>query len=179
MKRKYLTLGVLLVVLCAFVRPYQHQSEFNNGQISFKSKKKNVTSYVEDFTSTFNQESSEMTFEVPIANFVFANPMMYKHFMDDGAMDGLKYPTATFVGTLVGEVDYETNGAYDVMAKGKLKIHGVEQDVDQKASITVKDGQIEARCNMLVNRKQYDINGGKAKMLDDDIQVSIKAMYVL
>ena len=106
--------------------------------------------------SVLNTTTNEVVFVVSIKNFVFKDALMQEHF-NENYMESDKYPDATFKGKINETVDYTKDGTTDVTTTGKLKMHGVEKDVTEKGTVTVKDGKITVHSVFDVALADYNI----------------------
>jgi polyisoprenoid-binding protein YceI len=89
-----------------------------------------------------------------------------------------KFPQASFVGKITGIVDYNKSGSYPVTAKGKLKIHGAEREVNEKGTIKIQKKLISINSQFNVALKDYNIETPKIlgqEMTDDNVVVKIEA----
>lgn len=110
--------------------------------------------------------------------FIFKNPMMQEHFNED-YMQSDKYPKATLSGVIVGYFDVTKNGVYQVVVKGKLKIHGIEKDREIKGKILVKNGKvsIDAKFAIQVADHGVKIPSMKIKNIAEVVEVSVAVDY--
>jgi polyisoprenoid-binding protein YceI len=72
-------------------------------------------------------------------------------------MESEKYPEATFSGKIIETIDYAQKGKYTVRAKGKLVIHGVEQERIIKSEMDVQNTFIKITSNFTVLLSDYNI----------------------
>lgn len=90
-----------------------------------------------------------------------------------------KYPKAGFKGKIQGKIDYDKPGSYKATATGKLKIHGVEKDINQEGTVTIGDkGQVRLQSEFGVALADYKIEPPKIlgqEMTDDKVLIKIEA----
>ena len=72
-------------------------------------------------------------------------------------MEAKSYPVSTFSGKIIEQVDLFKNGSYSVRAKGKLNIHGVEQERIIKVQLRIQDGTIFAETNFTILLQDHNI----------------------
>lgn len=66
--------------------------------------------------------------QVPVVEFQgFNSPLQREHF-NENYMVSRTFPNATFAGRIIESIDLAAPGTHAVRAKGKLNIHGVEQE---------------------------------------------------
>jgi hypothetical protein len=96
-------------------------------------------------------------------------------------MESDMYPSASFTGKIVEDIDMSKNGVYNIRAKGKLMIHGMEQDRIIKAIITRKNGVITLESDMTIELGDHDIQIPRAffQTIASEIQVSTHASLSL
>jgi polyisoprenoid-binding protein YceI len=117
-------------------------------------------------------------FTIKISSFKgFNSPLQKEHFNENYLESG-KYPDAFFKGKIIEEVDFGKDGTYTVRAKGKLNIHGVEQDRIIKSSMTIKNGQITIKSNFTVQLADHNIPIPKVvhEKLASEINVEVNAV---
>lgn len=125
-----------------------------------------------------NTSDGELTVDITMTDFQFKNKKMGR----DARKKYLeidKYPKAGFKGKIQGKIDYDKPGSYKVTATGKLKIHGVEKDIKEEGTITVRDkGQVKLQSEFGVALADYKIETPKIlgqEMTDDKVLIKIEA----
>jgi len=96
-------------------------------------------------------------FRISISSFNgFNNTLQQEHF-NENYMETSFYPQSEFVGKIIEDVDLAKDGNYKVRAKGKLKIHGVEQERIIKVDISNRKGRLIVTSNFSVLLADYNI----------------------
>lgn len=120
----------------------------------------------------------EVIFDIKMTDFQFKNKKMGR----DARKKYLeidKFPSASFKGKIQGKIDYDKPGSYNATATGKLKIHGVEKDINEKGTITVGDkGQIKLKSEFNIALADYKIETPKIlgqEMTEDKVLVKVEA----
>ncbi len=73
-------------------------------------------------------ETRSFAVQIPVAEFQgFNGPLQREHF-NENYMATKVFPNATFVGRIIESLDLKVPGSQEIRAKGKLSIHGVEQE---------------------------------------------------
>lgn len=103
-----------------------------------------------------NKESKKFAFIIPIKSFEFDKELMKEHF-NENYMESETYKSGSFKGDIVGDVDFNTPGKYEVVAKGILKIHGVEQKREIKAIIEVTKTGFSVKSEFKVKLEDHKI----------------------
>lgn len=86
----------------------------------------------------------------------FNSPLQKEHF-NENYMESDKYPAASFSGHIIEEDDFTKDGTYNIRAKGKFSIHGVEQERILQGDLVVKNGVIKLTCMFTVFLSEHDI----------------------
>lgn len=129
-------------------------------------------------TSVFNATEKKIVVLMKTNTFIFKNPMMQEHFQED-YIESDKFPKATLSGDIIGDFDVTKDGSYDVVVKGKLKIHGVEKDREIKGKIIVKNGKVsvEAKFAIKVADHGVKIPSMKIKNIAEVVEVTVNIEY--
>jgi polyisoprenoid-binding protein YceI len=109
----------------------------------------------------------------------FNSPLQKEHF-NENYMETEKFPTATFSGRIVEDDDFTKDGNYNIRAKGKFTVHGVEQERIVQGDLQVKNGVIKLHCYFTVFLSEHDIKIPKIvyEKLASEITVDINAEFV-
>ena len=105
-------------------------------------------------TGIFDAGSNNIAFSIPINQFQFERKLMQQHF-NEKYMESEKFPTSTFSGAVQG-YNPEEKGTQEVVAKGKLKIHGVTKQVEIKGTIN-QGTSMEMNAKFIVVLKDYKV----------------------
>lgn len=119
-------------------------------------------------------------FSVAIKSFAgFNSPLQEEHF-NENYMESDKYPAASFTGHIIEEDDFTKDGTYNIRAKGKLNIHGVEQERILQGDLIVKGGSIKLSSIFTVLLAEHDIKIPRIvhEKLASEIKVIIDAEFV-
>lgn len=96
-------------------------------------------------------------FSIDINSFEgFNSPLQKEHF-NENYMESSKYPRASFAGRIIEDDDFTKDGSYNLRAKGKFTIHGVEQERIILADIQVKNGIIQLKSQFTVHLADHEI----------------------
>lgn len=86
----------------------------------------------------------------------FNNPLQQEHFYEN-YMESLAYPDSKFEGKIIEQVDFKKDGNYAVRAKGKLTIHGIEQERIIKVDLRISNGIVYANTVFTVLLQDHNI----------------------
>ncbi len=125
---------------------------------------------------TIDTATQQFAWSVRINTFEgFNSPLQREHFNED-YMESEKYPEATFAGRIIEAVDWKRPGTYEVRAKGKLTIHGVEQERIIRATLEVKEARLRINAQFSVLLADHEITIPKAVfyIFSEEVQVTVK-----
>lgn len=130
--------------------------------------------------SILNIENGDIVVSTLVRSFKFEEALVEEHF-NENYMESAKFPKAIFKGKIVNYKpgQFNKDGVYNVMLKGKLTIHGQTRDINKKAEITVKNGLIFGTSQFNVSLENYKIKVEKAykNSIKDEILLKIKFEY--
>jgi polyisoprenoid-binding protein YceI len=109
----------------------------------------------------------------------FNGPLQKEHF-NENYMETDRFPTATFTGRIVEEDNFTIDGTYNVRAKGKFTIHGIEQERIIQGDLVVKNGVMRLKCRFTVILNEHDIKIPRIvhEKLASEIVVEINAEFI-
>lgn len=153
-----------------------------NGYVKFYSH-----AALEDIEAVNNQVSSvieisdgSFAFLVPIKGFVFEKALMQEHFNENYLESG-QYPKASFKGKInnLDAIDFSKDGTYEAVFSGTMNIHGVDKDISENATISVKDGAISLNSKFEITPEEYGIKipAGKRDNIAKTVEVTVKMSY--
>lgn len=106
----------------------------------------------------------------------FNSPLQREHF-NENYMETSKYPGSTFTGKIIEKINFEQDGSYPVRAKGKLLIHGVEQERIIKGTLEVKGQKLRIQATFTVPLTDHNITIPKIvhQKIAEEITVTVEA----
>ena len=111
----------------------------------------------------------------------FNSPLQREHFNENYLESG-KYSSATFTGKVIEKIDFDQDGTYPVRAKGKLTIHGVQQERIIKGELEIKGRKLRIRATFTVPLTDHNITVPKIvhQKIAEEISVTVEAelLYV-
>lgn len=118
----FLSFPIALVSAQKYVTMQSKVTFFSDGAIEDIAAENKKTSGIVDMAT------SQLAFSVSIIDFKFEKKLMEEHF-NEKYMESEKYPKATFQGQLTNW-NIKVKGEQNVLAKGKLTVHGVTNEVE-------------------------------------------------
>lgn len=150
-----------------------------NGKVAFKSdaplevikaKSAKLRGVIDTAKQSFAWTVDIKTFEG------FNSPLQREHF-NENYMESKKFPKASFVGKIVEDIDFQKNGTYSVRAKGKLNIHGIEQERIIKSQLEVDGNKVRVQASFNVPLADHNITIPKIvyQKIAEEIAVTVDA----
>jgi hypothetical protein len=169
----------LISLLGSFTRPPLAPLRCETGKISLKSDAslEVITAKSNKLRGAIEPAYNTFAWTVEIRSFEgFNSPLQKEHF-NENYMESTKYPKASFAGKIIEKIDFQTDGTYEVRAKGKLMVHGVEQERIIKTTLEIQGSKIKVRCSFTVPLSDHDINIPKIvhQKIAEEIAVNVEA----
>ncbi len=152
---------VLLLVSLGFSGLGQASPVFitRNGTASFLSDAplETISATSKGLMGALNIDDRSFSFSIPVSTFIgFNSSLQQTHFNEDYLETDI-YPHATFKGKIIEEVDLGIEGQYRIRAKGKLKIHGLDNDRIIRCDVRVEPERISVKAEFTVFLDNHDI----------------------
>lgn len=132
------------------------------GKITFFSTTpiENIEANNNQVSSSLNTKTGDLAFVVLMKSFEFAKAKMQEDFNSD-YLETDKFPKATFKGKITNltAINFGRDGSYSGNVTGTLNIHGVDKAVTTTATFNVKGAVINAKSNIKVALKDFNISG--------------------
>lgn len=118
-------------------------------------------------------------FSIDVNSFNGFNGSIQREHFNENYMESEKFPRASFTGKIVEEVDFKKDGIYELRAKGKLTIHGIEKIRTIKITIETKNGRIMVRSKFLVPLEEHGIHIPSIvnQKIAEEIAVEVNAQF--
>jgi polyisoprenoid-binding protein YceI len=157
----------------------QNLFEISKGKVDFHSRAplELIHASSEDVKGVIDVKNKQFAFKVNIVSFEgFNSPLQREHF-NENYMETKMHPGATFSGKIIEDVDLRKDGIYTVRAKGKLTIHGIEQERIINSQVTVKNNRISINSEFVVALADHSIKIPRVvyDKLAPDINVTVDA----
>ncbi len=118
-------------------------------------------------------------FSIDVNSFNGFNGSIQQEHFNENYMESEKFPRASFTGKIVEDVDIKKDGIYELRAKGKLTIHGIEKIRTIKIIIETKNGRIGVNSKFLVLLEEHGITIPSIvnQKIAEEIQVEVNAQF--
>lgn len=126
---------------------------------------------------SLNTSSGALTFDIRMKAFEFRNAKMGRD-AERKYIEIDKYPEAGFTGRIVSDIDYYKPGKYAATAKGTMTIHGVEQEVTERGTVSVRKNKIVLQSDFYISLEDYGIETPSIlghEMTEDKMLVKVEA----
>lgn len=125
-------------------------------------------------------EKQTFVFTVPSASFEGFNSVLQREHFNENYLESDKYPKSVFSGKIIEKVDLTKDGEYTVRAKGKLTIHGIEQERIIRSTIKVKNGAVSIHSAFTVLLQEHNITIPRVvqQKIAEEIKVEINAVAI-
>ena len=133
----------------------------------------------EKLHGVLDTDKRTFAFSIPSDSFKgFNSPLQQEHFYEN-YMEAKIYPTSTFSGKIIEQIDFSTDGTYTIRAKGKLLIHGVEQERIIKVNLKILKGQITAESNFSIMLEDHNFTIPRVvfQKIAEEIKVTVHAVF--
>lgn len=131
-----------------------------NGHIRFYSETpiETIEAHNRQVNSALDIATGDFVFKVLMKSFEFEKALMQEHF-NENYVESDKFPNATFKGKVVNlrDIDFKSPGEYKAQVEGVLTIHGVDREIRESGSFTVREGTIQGNCRFILKPEDYKI----------------------
>jgi hypothetical protein len=174
----YFAGSLLLLSLGAIPTDAQKKYSSENGEINFTS-----NAQLEMIQASSNQlrgiidtGTNQFAFRVSVQSFKGFNSGLQRDHFNENYLESERWPSASFAGKIIEQVDFTTDGTYDVRAKGELEIHGQKQTRIIKSKLTIRNGIIEIGTSFVVPLADHNISIPRivSQKIATEIEVQIK-----
>jgi hypothetical protein len=153
--------------------------EVKSGEIHFFSEapQELISASSRNLKGFLDTRRKTFAFKIDIASFVGFNNQLQRGHFNENYMESNIYPAATYRGKIIEDVDFSKDGNYDIRTKGKLNIHGIEQERIIKVSLTIRKGKLQAKSSFTVLLTDHNIKIPRVvtDKLSPEIKVTVDA----
>lgn len=176
--------GRLLLMIFLFCLPDtvigQSVYSCTNGEVFFRSEAKLelIDAKSQKLEAIVDFQKKAFEFLIPINSFKGFNAELQREHFLDRYMESDKFPVATFTGKIIEDVDISKSSEITVRAKGKLTIHGVEQERIIKSKITIQGNVVTVYSVFSVPLKDHKIKVPRVvqEKIANEVLVQVKAI---
>ena len=151
----------------------------NNGKISFRSDSQQelIKAESDEMRGVIDPVHKTFVFKVTIRSFKGFNSALQQEHFNEKFLESEKYPEASFMGKIIEDIDFTKDGVYEIRAKGKLWIHGVEAERIIRSVVTVSKGKatIESHFSVLLSDHNIKVPKVVHEKVASEINIDIHA----
>jgi len=175
---------ITVLLLFAAISAYAQQSIFSvrKSKIDFLSDAplELIAASSDKLQGLIDNDKHTFAFNVPVKTFKgFNSPLQQEHF-NENYLEEKTYPLSKFEGKIIESVNFTVDGNYNIRAKGKLLIHGVEQERIIKVQVRVSKGVLYANSEFTVMLQDHNITVPKVvnQKIAEEIKVKVVAEFI-
>ncbi|MBK7856379.1 MAG: YceI family protein [Bacteroidetes bacterium] len=179
MKNKTLiTLTLLAINLASVIAQPVYSTKTGTASFYSKAPLEDIEATSSALNSFINTSNGDVVFVVAITSFKFQKALMQEHFNENYMESGM-YKTATYKGKINEPLDFTRDGEYIVTTTGTLNMHGVDNSINEKGTITVKDGKATLKSTFKIKLEEYKIKIPRVVVenIAEVVDVNIEAAY--
>jgi len=159
---RILLLAVLFIIVLT-ISSFQNKPFIftcRNGQADFLSDAplEMIKASSKSLSGVININDRSFTFLIPTKTFEGFNSSLQKVHFNEDYMETETYPNSTFKGKIIEEIDLSKPGNYKIRAKGKMNIHGIENDRIVRCDLTVTENKIDVKTDFTVFLADHNIS---------------------
>lgn len=155
----------------------QQRYKLAEGKVHFKSDAplELIEATSREVKGLFDPENRSFAFSVPASSFEGFNSALQREHFNENYLESAKFPHITFSGKIIEQVDFAKDGEYTVRAKGKLVVHGIEQERIIKSTVKTSNGKMYITSMFTVLLKDHEIDIPKIvyQKIAEEIEVKI------
>ncbi len=175
---------LLFILLLTFSNSFSQSSNkllLNNGSVKFISNAalETIQANSNKLKGLLLTNERTFAFTVDVNTFNGFNGSIQREHFNENYMESDTYPRASFSGKIVEDINFLKDGMYELRAKGKLTIHGVEKERTIKIQMETKNGRINvnAKFNVLLEDHNISIPSVVNQKIAEEVAVEVKAQF--
>jgi hypothetical protein len=175
---KKIITSICTLMLALSIQAQEKVYSTKTGVIDFlcESKAEKIEATNSQVTCKLASKSGQLVLLMLIKGFKFENSTMEEHF-NENYMETAKFPKSEFKGSItnITAVNFSKEGTYNVAVEGNLTIHGVSKKINEKATITVKNGKAMLTGKLKIKIKDFGVKGDYiGSTISNDAVLSVK-----
>ncbi len=116
-----------------------------------------IEASTDELAGILNIDDLSFSFTVPMVSFQGFNSALQRTHFNENYIESEKYPSSTFQGKIIEQVDFATAGTYKIRAKGILNVHGIGKDRIIRCTILVGSDKLSVESNFSVPLEEHQI----------------------
>ena len=150
----------------------------DRGQITFRSEASQelIKASSANLRGVLDPSKRTFVFRVSMRTFHGFNSALQREHFNEKYLETEKFPEASFQGKIIEDIDLTIDGNYEIRAKGKLTVHGVESERIIKCQVKVKPESISVESHFTILLSEHNIKIPKVvhEKIANEISVEVK-----
>lgn len=171
------------LIFCSVQLQAQKKLSTENGEINFVSNAEleMIKASSNKLQGVIDPSTNQFAFSIAVQSFRGFNSELQREHFNEKYMESEKFPRVSFTGKIIEQVDFETDGTYEVRAKGDLDIHGKKQTRIIKSKIIITDGDLSIETDFKVPLADHNISIPRIvnQKIATEIEVNVKVAMVI
>jgi YceI-like domain len=172
-----------LLIFCSLQGEAQKKFSTATGTINFVSNAELelIKASSDNLQGIIDPGTNQFAFSILVKSFEGFNSELQREHFNEKYLESDKYPRITFSGKIIEQIDYTTDGTYEVRAKGDLDIHGQKQTRIIKSTVEIIDGVLTIVAVFKVPLADHNISIPRVvnQKIATEIEVSVRADMML
>ena len=172
-----------LLIFCSLQGEAQKKFGTDTGTINFVSNAELelIKASSDNLQGIIDPRTNQFAFSIVVKSFEGFNSALQREHFNEKYLESDKYPKITFSGKIIEQIDYTTDGTYEVRAKGDLDIHGQKQTRIIKSKVEINDGVLTIVADFKVPLADHNISIPRIvnQKIATEIEVSVIADMIL
>ncbi len=177
--RLFFTLCIACTLLMAFQPKEAILYKCENGSVTFKSDAplELIQAKSNKLRGMIDPSNNNFAWAVDVRSFEGFNGKLQRDHFNENYLESENFPRVTFTGKIIESIDFQKDGIYPVRAKGKIFIHGKEQERIIKSQLEIKKGVLKIKASFDVPLADHDISIPKIvnQKIAEEINVTVSA----
>lgn len=173
---KYLIL--FFVIFSSVIASSQSTKANFKGKVKFVSNAplEIIKAESQKLTGIVDKNNYSFAFTVNLKSFEGFNSALQQEHFHENYMETEKYPAITYTGKILDKIDWKSDGSYEVRAKGKFNIHGIESEKILKCKITIKNGEVFVSSSFKIALEDFSITIPRIvyKKIAEEIDITVE-----
>jgi polyisoprenoid-binding protein YceI len=177
---KYTIIGLLMSVFSLQAQSGLYKTVSGSAAFVSEAPLEIIKASSQALTGLLNKQQHNFAFTIPVQTFQGFNSALQQEHFHENYMESARFPKATFTGKIIDELPLHLPGEYLVRAKGKLSIHGVEQERIIKVLIKSDKNGFSAKAEFTVRLQDFNIAIPRIvhQKIAEEINVYVQAQFV-
>jgi len=131
----------------------------DNGKVTFKSEAtlETIQARSNKLRGAVDPTNNTFAWSVDAISFDGFNSALQREHFNENYIESSKFPKLTFTGKIIEKIDFQKDGRYTARAKGKLVVHGVEQERIIRCELEVLGDKILVHAQFTVPLDDHNI----------------------